>query len=248
MARSLRTAVATLPALLIGLLAGCQGGLNPEKVTLVNGRGMADWRPRNPTAPNRWQAAAGVTVRPDDGKLFVIAPGEGIIVNGPDGRTTDIVSTKEFGDCEAHVEFVVPQGSNSGVYFMGAYEIQILDSFGKEKETFSDCGGIYARWINEANVEGHAPRTNVARPPGKWQSFDVVFRAPRFDAGGRKIENARFISVRHNGVLIHENVSLNGPTRGGLTGEEKPLGPLMLQGDHGPVAFRHVWVRPLKRP
>ncbi|MBI4580083.1 MAG: DUF1080 domain-containing protein [Planctomycetes bacterium] len=213
-------------------------------VSLYDGKSLTGFKARHPEAANTWQSAAAVEVDPADAKKLVSTAGEGVLVNGPAGRTTDIRTVREFGDCEAHVEFVVSQGSNSGVYFKGEYEIQILDSFGKEKVTFGDCGGIYARWVNDQNVEGHAPRENASRPPGKWQEFDVVFRAPRFDVGGRKIENARFISVRHNGVLIHENVSLNGPTRGSLTGQERPTGPIMLQGDHGPVAFRNLRIKP----
>ncbi|HLF95430.1 MAG TPA: family 16 glycoside hydrolase, partial [Planctomycetota bacterium] len=81
---------------------------------------------------------------------------------------------------------------------------------------------------------------------GEWQSFDVVFLAPRFDAAGKKTANARFVKVTHNGQVIHEEVEVTGPTRAGAWEDEKPLGPIMLQGDHGPVAFRNLRVRPLK--
>jgi hypothetical protein len=110
----------------------------------------------------------------------------------------------------------------------------------KDKYPGIECGGIYPRWINEANVEGHSPRVNASKPPGEWQSFDIDFRAPRFDAGGKKIENARVVKVVHNGKLIHENVELKGPTRGGMANDEKAVGPLRLQGDHGPVAYRNI--------
>jgi hypothetical protein len=128
---------------------------------------------------------------------------------------------------------------------MGLYEIQILDSSGKKENSPSECGGIYPRWVNERNTGGEAPRVNVSRPPGEWQSFDVLFRAPRFDGDGRRIEKARFIKVIHNGTLIHENYELEGPTRSSLSAPEGPKGPLMLQGDHGPVAFRNIRVRVL---
>ena len=237
-------------AMTVGLLAistGCSGTAGGG-IKLFNGQDLTGWTTRHEDRlGNAWQSAAAVSVDPDNSRQFIITPGTGILVNGPTGKTCDIISVQEFGDCELHVEWVVPEGSNSGVYFMGEYEIQILDSYGKDKVTFSDAGGIYARWINEQNVEGHPPRVNAALAPGQWQSFDVVFRAPRFDVTGKKIENARFVSVRHNGKLIHENVSLNGPTRGGLTGVEKPRGPIMLQGDHGPVAFRNLRVKPLDK-
>ena len=99
---------------------------------------------------------------------------------------------------------------------MGRYEIQVYDSFGVEKDKYPgiECGGIYPRWINEKDVEGHSPRVNASKPPGQWQSFDITFRAPRFDASGKKIANAKVVKVVHNGKVIHENVELNGPTRG----------------------------------
>jgi hypothetical protein len=237
-----------VPACLAALV-GCDSGISrPGWVSLYNGQDVIGWTTRHEDRlGNAWQPAKAVSVDPANKNQLVISPGTGILVNGPTGKTCDIITAQEFGDCEAHIEFVVPGGSNSGVYFMGEYEIQIFDSYGKEKVTFGDCGGIYSRWIDNQNVEGHPPRVNVSRAPGKWQSFDVVFRAPRFDVGGRKIENARFVSVKHNGVLVHENVSLNGVTRGGLTGEEKTRGPIMIQGDHGPVAFRNLRIKPLDK-
>jgi hypothetical protein len=86
---------------------------------------------------------------------------------------------------------------------------------------------------------------NASRPPGEWQSFDVIFRAPRFDASGVKIANAKFVKVVHNGQVIHENIEVRGPTRGARFGDEKSAGPLLLQGDHGPVAYRNVRILPL---
>ena len=139
-----------------------------------------------------------------------------------------------------HIEFVVPEGSNSGVYFMGRYEIQILDSWGETELKYGTCGGVYARWINEQSVGGYPPRVNMSRPPGEWQSYDVEFRAPRFDENGRKTANAIFVSVVWNGELVHENAEVDGPTRASMLNDEAPKGPLMLQGDHGPVAYRNI--------
>ena len=101
------------------------------------------------------------------------------------------------------------------------------------------------RLINEKNVEGRSPLINASLPPGQWQTFDITFRAPRFDAAGKKIADARLVRVAHNGKVIHENVDLHGPTRGALAEEEKPMGPLRLQGDHGPVAYRNLRIKPL---
>jgi hypothetical protein len=146
---------------------------------------------------------------------------------------------------EAHVEFCITRHSNSGVYLMGRYEIQVYDSYGVEKDQYPgiECGGIYPRWINEKDVEGHSPRVNASKPPGQWQTFDITFRAPRFDASGKKIANAKVVKIVHNGKVIHENVELNGPTRGPMAEDEKPTGPIRLQGDHGPVAYRNLRVK-----
>ena len=159
------------------------------------------------------------------------------------------------GDCEItlqsgqflfHLEFLVADHSNSGVYFMGRYEIQILDSYGETKPGPGDCGGIYERWINDKGVDGHPPDFNASKRPDLWQSLHVVFRAPRFDASGRKIANAKFEKVILNGVVIHQNVELKGPTRGAVGGPEKAQGPLRIQGDHGPVAYRNIRIKHLK--
>lgn len=198
----------------------------------------------------QWQIVGDVRLDPADATRFVAVEGKGVATNGREGRTVHLVSKLEHGDVEAHIEFVVPKGSNSGVYFQGRYEIQILDSWGvpAEKLKYGDCGGIYQRRGDQGGYEGHAPRENVSLPPGQWQSFDVVFRAPRFDATGRKIANAKFLKVVHNGKLIHENVEVTGPTRAAMFNDEKPTGPLMLQGDHGPVAYRNLRIRAVKHP
>jgi hypothetical protein len=192
-----------------------------------------------------------VSLNADDPKRLAPAVGTGAIYNGPDGRTSNLLTRVEFGDVELHVEFCISKASNSGVYLMGRYEVQIYDSFGKEVDQYPgiECGGLYPRWIDNKNVDGHSPRVNASRPPGQWQTFDITFRAPRFDRDGRKVANATFVKVVHNGQVIHENVEISGPTRAAaFEHDEKPTGPLMLQGDHAPVAFRNIHVKPATQP
>lgn len=123
----------------------------------------------------------------------------------------------------------------------------MLDSLGVESPKYSDCGGIYQRWKDGKGYEGVAPRTNASKAPGEWQTFEVVFHAPRFDEDGKKTANAKFVRVVHNGKVIQENVEVTGPTRAAtFENDEKPTGPIMLQGDHGPVAYRNLRIRPLK--
>jgi hypothetical protein len=90
------------------------------------------------------------------------------------------------------------------------------------------------------------PNVNAAKPAGEWQTLSIVFQSPRFDENGKKTANAKFVKVVLNGTVLHENVEMKGPTPGGLTGKEAPIGPLMLQGDHGAVAYRNLKVTPLK--
>lgn len=192
-----------------------------------------------------WQEVGSVQLRDGNEAAFSVEEGKGVFVNHPDNRTVNLISHARHGDVSLHVEFMVPKGSNSGVYLQGRYEVQVLDSWGKSNISHGDCGGIYQRWIDGRGMEGHAPSINASLRPGAWQSFDIVFRAPRFNKNGEKIENARFLKVVHNGVTVHNNVSLSGPTRSATYEDEQALGPLMLQGDHGPVAYRNIIAQPL---
>ncbi len=218
-------------------------GAGAERVSLT-GTDLSAWRGNT----GQWEIVGDTFANPANDKLLGRKSGTGVIVNGPAGRTSHLLSKAEFGDIKAHIEFMVPKGSNSGVYFMGRYEIQVFDSWEKESPYPGiECGGIYRRWDNNREpkgFEGHSPRVNASREPGQWQTFDVVFRTPRFDKKGRKTANARFETVIHNGVLIHEDIELTGPTRAGAYSDEKPTGPLMFQGDHGPVAYRNIRIDP----
>jgi len=214
---------------------------------LISSEGLSGWRPVEGDKTHDWQPAGSVKIDPNDDHRFIIEPGTRVLTNSKqDGITQNLLSETNFSDVEVHIEFILPAGSNSGVFFMALYELQVNDTYGKKELVFSDCGGFYARPVDGKWVGGVAPRVNVCKPPGEWQSFDVVFRAPRFDFEGNKMENARFIKVMHNGVLIHENVEMEGPNSAHLKIPEAPEGPLMLQGDHGPVAYRNIRIRRIK--
>lgn len=241
MRRFLDTPKVLLAVVVLGIVALASRAMaEPEKVSLVD-KDFSAWR--GDTAD--WQIVGDVSVNPADPEHLTSVPGSGVMVNGKVGRTLNALSKYQHGDVEIHVEFMVPKGSNSGVYLQGRYEIQILDSYGVKEPGSGDCGGIYERWADGKGFEGHPPRVNASLPPGQWQTFDAVFLAPRFDAEGKKLANARFVKVLHNGKLIHENVEVTGPTRAATYDDERPLGPLMLQGDHGPVAYRNIWLKPL---
>ena len=144
---------------------------------------------------------------------------------------------------------MIPEGSNAGVKFEGLYEVQILDSSKAKKLTGSDCGGIYPRAELLPKYhhldEGHPPRVNACKAPGEWQTLDVTFQAPRFDGQGKKVANARFVKVVLNGVVVQDDVEVSSPTGHAWRLPEVPQGSILLQADHGPVAFRNIRVRPL---
>jgi hypothetical protein len=161
--------------------------------------------------------------------------------------TGDIQTRSAFGDVELHVEWMSPRPpegtdqdrGNSGVFFMGRYEVQVLDSY--QNATYADgsAGSIFGQF---------PPRVNASRAPGEWQTFDITFRRPRFDGAGKLTSPAR-MTVRHNGVLVHEDAALLGPTsfsrRDPYVAHENRL-PIRLQ-DHGhPVRFRNIWLRDLE--
>ena len=219
-----------------------------DTVSLIGDRGLELWR--QPTA--EWLVASDAKLNKENPKLLIAVAGNCVLINDVDGRTKNLVSQQEFGDVQIHVEWMVGKGSNSGVYVMGRYEVQVFDSFGVEKPQSSHAGGIYQRWDpvrgkGKEGYEGHAPLVNASKRPGEWQTYDITFRAPRFAADGRKTANALFVKVLQNGQLVQENIEVTGPTRAALyeRDPEKPMGPLMLQGDHGPVAYRNITVTPL---
>lgn len=172
--------------------------------------------------------------------------GSGVLVCDPtEDDNAHLATAFEHQDIELTLDVIVPKGSNSGIYFMGRYEVQIFDSWLVAEPTHADMGGIYQRWDetrpeNAKGYEGVSPHINAALAPGLWQTFHISFKAPRFDSDGNKTENARFEFVYLNDQLLHEDLEVSGPTRAHQLEGEEPSGPLYFQGDHGPVAFRNM--------
>lgn len=206
---------------------------------------LTDLSQFKPTAGN-WKIAGDVTYDMRQAGKGKINAGTGILVNDLSGKAKDhLVTTMEHGDIDLELDFMMEKGSNAGVYLQGRYEIQMFDSWAMSPVKSTDCGAIYERWddtrtAGRQGYEGHPPAQNVSKAPGLWQHYRIEFRAPRFDPTGKKIKNARFIKVIHNGVVIHENVEVTGPTRASAFQNEKSIGPLIFQGDHGPVALRNI--------
>jgi len=186
-------------------------------VILFNGKDVRNWHQRD-GQPAVWHV--------EDGVMTV--------------TKADILSDETFGDAFIHLEFRTPdmpeatgQGKgNSGVYVQARYEIQVLDSYGFSIPGKGDCGALYNQY---------APLVNACKPPMEWQSYDIVFRAARVDESGEVRENAR-MTVFQNGIVIQNNVILQGPTGGARDLKVGETGPLLLQ-DHGnPVQYRNVWM------
>ncbi len=202
-----------------------------------------------------WQIVGDVNASLTEDGVLTTSPGKGILAN-ISGKTKgkDLYTKAEYGDVDIELDYMMAKGSNSGIYLQGRYEIQLLDSWGKTNPAPGDNGGIYERW-NESKPEGqkgyqgYAPRQNVSRAPGLWQHLKISFQAPRFNAQGKKVENAKMLHVELNGVTIHDNVALLGPTRGAMKGDEEAAkGPLRIQGDHGAVAFKNITITPFDKP
>ena len=199
--------------------------------------------------------AIGADAMADMGKTntLTLVPGTGVLANLPGTGGTDLFTTAEYGNIDLELEYMMARGSNSGIYLQGMYELQLLDSWGTKNPTAGDNGGIYQRWDEskpegQKGYEGYAPRQNASKAPGLWQKLRISFQAPRFDANGQKTENAKFLRVELNGVPIHEDVELSGPTRGAMGPQERALGPIRIQGDHGPVAFRNIRITKFDKP
>jgi len=199
-----------------------------DATVLFGGTELTRWQKENGTPPG-WKIENG---------YMEVVPGAG-------GSAT----RDGFGDAQLHVEWMAPlppegkgqDRGNSGVFFMGRYEVQVLDSY--ENATYADgqAAAIYGQY---------PPLVNASRPPGEWQVYDIIFHRPRFDAQGKATQPAR-LTVLHNGVLVHDNAVLSGPTahqrRPPYEKHDDRL-PISLQ-DHGTrVRFRNIWIRDLERP
>jgi len=199
-----------------------------DAIILFDGRSLAGWRSADHAGePAKWKVA--------DGYMEVVAGAGGI------------ESKEAFGDAQLHVEWRAPtppkgesqERGNSGVFLMGRYEVQVLDSYHNVTYPDGQAGSVYGQF---------PPLVNASRPPGEWQTYDIVFHRPRFDANGKVTSPAR-MTILHNGVLVQDNVELSGPTAHQTRPpyEKHPDAlPMMLQ-DHGnPVRFRNIWVRKLE--
>jgi hypothetical protein len=198
-----------------------------DATVLFDGRSLSAWSGRDGDA--QWTVADGA---------MTVAPGTG-----------DIRTKQEFGDVQLHVEWRSPttltgegqERGNSGVFLMGRYEVQVLDSY--ESRTYSNgqAGSIYKQ---------HIPLVNATRAPGEWQAYDIIFTAPRFASNG-SVDRPATVTVLHNGVLIQNHVTLKGSSV--FIGEPEyethpPKQPLVLQDHTNLVSYRNIWVRELPSP
>ena len=204
------------------------GGAPSDAIVLFDGKDLANWVQR---------ARGGKTLEPswkvENGYMEVV-PGTGSLM------------TKEaFGDVQLHVEWATPATTkgasqargNSGVMLMALYEIQVLDSYENISYADGQAGAIYGQF---------PPLVNASREPGDWQSYDIVFEAPRFEEG--ELRRPAYATVFHNGVLLHHRRELMGPMRHRRASEyapHEPELPLLLQGHGNPVRYRNIWIRRL---
>ncbi len=226
--------------LLLSLVLSLSALHAEEAQSPFNGKDLTGWTPKPAgDRTHKWTVgeAKQSAAKPDQ---LDVTPGGHELINvvAGHGQSLDLISKEPYGDIHLEIELMVPKGSNSGIYLMGEYEVQVLDSHGKKDAEMGagDIGAIYSAAV---------PKVNASKPPGEWQKFVIDFRAPKFDASGKKTAAATFERVELNGKILHEKVEMKGPTPGGVTGQEHPAGPLMFQGDHGAVAFRNIKITPL---
>ena len=223
-----------LAAVVALLAASVSPAVEPGTVKPFNGKDLTGWILKGD--PNRSQWTVGTAAMdPDNPRNLKVTPGGNELINAP-GHGLDLYTEAKFGDAVIELEVMVPQGSNSGIYIMGEYEVQVLDSFGRENLGMGDMGAIYGAAV---------PLLNACKKPGEWQKYVIEYQAPRFDAEGKKTANARARKVTLNGQVIQDNVEIRGSGGGSVAGREAPTGPLMFQGNHGAVAYRNITIKPL---
>ncbi len=202
---------------------------------------------------SNWHIVGNVRADLNKANTLISDKGTGVLVNTPpstppneqSAQKYNLLTNLQHGDADLELDYMMAAKSNSGIYLQGRYEVQLFDSWENRTPRTIDNGSIYERWDSKRpegqnGYEGHPARQNASRAPGLWQHLKISFQAPRFNANGQKTENARMIRVELNGVIIHEDVELTGPTRSATFDDEQALGPLMFQGDHGAVAFRNI--------
>ena len=209
---------------------------------VFNGKNLDEWTTKKSSGKADKWVVGKAKISPDNPKMLIAGKGLGEMINltPSHGASRDIYTkADDFGDCRIELQVMVPQGSNSGVYVMGEYEIQVLDSWGKKKMGGGDMGAVYG---------ASPPKVNASKKPGQWQKYVIDFQAPKFDSSNRKIEKAKLLKVELNGKILHKrNLEMNKQTPGGVKGKEEPTGPLMFQGNHGPVAYRNIIVKRLEQ-
>ena len=201
------------------VVTALEGQAPSDAIVLFGGKDLSEWTYQD-GRPAGWSVA--------DGAMTVKGGG--------------IVTKRQFGDIQLHVEFATPAPAkgegqdrgNSGVYLQGNYEVQVLDSYGNKTYIDGMCGAIY---------KISPPLVNASRPAGVWQTYDIVFRAAKFDNGG-KLTSKPNVTVLHNGVLIQDRVEVE-PTGSHIGNAETPRGPIFLQDHNHPVKYRNIWVREL---
>jgi hypothetical protein len=211
----------------------CAAGSAAEPVEPFNGKDLKGWKTVGDADRSNWKVGTATLDPKDSSKLQLSPEGHELVNAGAHG--VDLYCDAKFGDAVIELEVMVPKGSNSGIYVMGEYEIQVLDSYGRKELGMGDMGAIYGASV---------PSKNASLAPGRWQKYVIDYQAPKFDADGRKTANARVNKITLNGQTIHENVELKGATPGGVSGKEAATGPLMFQGNHGEVAYRNIRITP----
>lgn len=196
------------------------------------------------TPASNWKLVGAAEAGYND-TMFNTAGGTGILYNDFDryakyDLNTNLMTKMEHGDVLLSLDIMIPKGSNSGIYLQSRYEVQILDSWGVKLPKYSDLGGIYHGMSDGKGFEGMAPLKNAAFAPGLWQHMEISFQAPRFNASGKKISSAKFNYVKLNGITLHENIIVSNPTGSAAYDNESAYGPLMIQGDHGRIAFKNI--------